>query len=404
MRLRLLDLLACPACGHPDLELESFEVDREAGPPEVIAGVLSCGPCGRTYPIAGGIPRFLPDRWEEHAEELRPYLDGARGAVSTGAGESVEEIGRFRADHQATRESFGFEWLRYQVTGPAENAAFFHRATGFGAGDLAGRLTLDAGCGMGRFTEVAAGLGAEVVGLDLSRSVERAWRENRSRPPLRRRNVHFVQGDLMRPPFAPGTFERIFSVGVLHHTPDTRRAFHSICPLLAPGGRIAIWVYRTYQPEVPVGLHKRAFEQVAEWINDGVRAVTTRLPHSWLHQLCRAAVPLGWLKRQAGRHRALKVALWPLLLPPVSDHPDPQVRLCDTFDWLSPRFQWKHTTAEVRDWFAEAGLTDVRALEQPVSVAGVRPADSAAARGDRAAGEGSIRGHWTREPRARLAG
>lgn len=387
MKTRLLDLLACPACGHPDLELDAFEVDRKQDPPEVISGVLTCGPCGRTYPVAGGIPRFLPDRWEEHGEELRPFLDGARRTP----GEDSESILRFRADHQATRESFGFEWLRYRVTGPDENAAFFRRATGFGAGDLAGRLTLDAGCGMGRFSEVAAGLGAEVVGLDLSRAVERAWRQNRHRP-----NVHVVQGDLMNPPFAPGTFERIFSIGVLHHTPDTRRAFRSICPLLTPGGRIAIWVYRTFQPEVPVGLHKRAFEWLAEKVSDGTRAVTTRLPHRALHQLCRAAAPLGWVKYQVSRRKALRVALWPLLLPPVSGHAHPHVRLCDTFDWLSPRFQWKHTTGELREWFAEAGLTGVEALEQPVSAAGSRPAESAAG----ALGAGA----FGEAPRARLAG
>lgn len=372
MKPRLLDLLACPACGHDDLDLESFEVDRESRPPEVITGVLACGSCGRTYPVAGGIPRFLPDRWQEHGAALRPYLGGGGARPADGPGESAESIRAFHAAHAATRESFGFEWLRYQVTGPAENAAFFDRATGFGAGDLAGRLTLDAGCGMGRFTEVAAGLGAEVVGIDLSRSVERAFREDRRRHPSQQRNVHFVQGDLMNPPFPPATFERIFSLGVLHHTPDTRRAFLSLCPLLAPGGRIAVWVYRTFQPEAPVGFHKRAFERLAEWVSDGVRGVTTRLPHPWLHTLCHAAVPLGWVKRRVGSRRALKLALWPLLLPPVSDHADPRVRLCDTFDWLAPRYQWKHTTEEVRGWFAEAGLTDVRALDKPVSVAGAR--------------------------------
>ncbi len=377
MRPRLLDLLACPACGHEDLDLESFEVDRESRPPEVISGVLHCGSCGRAYPVSGGIPRFLPDRWEVHGPELQPFLRGRRPALDH-TGESTASISAFRAAHLATRESFGFEWLRYQVTGPAENAAFFARATGFGAGDLAGRLTLDAGCGMGRFTEVAAGLGAEVVGIDLSRSVERAFREDRRRHPSLRRNVHFVQGDLMNPPFPPAAFERIFSLGVLHHTPDTRRAFLSLCPLLAPGGRIAVWVYRTFQPEAPAGPHKRAFERLAEWVSDGVRAVTTRLPHPWLHRLCRAAVPLGWVKRQAGRSRALKLALWPLLLPPVSDHPDPRVRLCDTFDWLAPRYQWKHTTEEVRGWFAEAGLTDVCALDKPVSVAGAKSVAAAA--------------------------
>ena len=386
MKLRLLDLLACPGCGHPRLELTSFWLDRESQPPEVMAGVLRCPPCGRSYPLVDGIPRFLPDSWEEHGDRLAPYLGGADAAAG-----AVEEVAAFRAEHDATRKSFGFEWLRYQVTGDPENRRFFRRSTGFDAAELRGRLVLDAGCGMGRFTKVAAELGAEAVGMDLSRSVERAFRENR------RPDVHFVQGDIMRPPFAAGTFDHAFSIGVLHHTPDTRRAFRSLVPLLRPGGRIAIWVYRSFQPEVAVGVHKRAFARLCQWVSDGTRAVTTRLPHRLLHLLCYAAVPVGWVKRQVGRRPLLRHLLWPLMLPPVSDHPDWRVRLCDTFDWLSPRYQWKHTTREVREWFEAEGLTGVRALDKAVSVTGTRPAAAAPA-GDRRraapAGEGA---------RARLA-
>lgn len=383
MKHRLLDLLACPGCGHPHLELTSFWLDRESQPPEVMAGVLRCSPCGRSYPIVDGVPRLLPDSWEEHADRLAPYLGGAE----TSPGAAREEVAAFRAEHDATRKSFGFEWLRYQVTGDRENRRFFRRSTGLGPAELRGRLVLDAGCGMGRFTRVAADHGAEVVGMDLSRSVERAFRENR------RPDVHFVQADILRPPFPAGCFDHVFSIGVLHHTPGTRRAFRSLVPLLRPNGRIAIWVYRSFQPEIEVGLHKRAFAKLCEWVSDGTRAVTTRLPHRLLHLLCYAAVPLGWLKLQVGRRPLLKVLLWPAMLPPVSDHPDPRVRLCDTFDWLSPRFQWKHTTREVRGWFEAEGLIDVRPLDKAVSVTGTRPATASLPAGERrrlaaSAGEG----------------
>lgn len=361
MRLELLDVLACPGCRRNELDLEGARLDRSSRPAELAAGVLSCATCRRTYPVLDGIPRLLPDSWQEHRERLPPGL-ARRERVDR------VEIRRFRSMHGSTRDSFGFEWARHPASRREESRDFFRRTTGLDEASLGGRRVLDAGCGMGRYLEVAAELGADVVGLDLSRAVERAARET-ARPG----RVQLVQGDILAPPFAPESFDVVYSIGALHHTADTHDAFRALLPLVRPGGRIAVWVYRVDEPEVPVGFHKRAFERLAGALSDALRGVTTRLSHETLRRLSYAAVPLGWLKRQADRGPALRHLLWPLLLPPVSAHPDWRVRVYDTFDWLSPRFQWKHTTREVRDWFAAEGLTEIRALDQPVAVTGVKP-------------------------------
>lgn len=367
MQRKLVELLICPGCGRRELALQAASAPLAL---EVETGILRCGACARQYPVVDGIARLLPDSWAEHRDRVGALLAvGAEGGAKATPLET-EEIAAFRRHHAATRDSFGFEWLRYEVTGFEENERFFRRHTGLDPAELAGKRVLDAGCGMGRFLEVAASAGAEVVGLDLSRAVERARRETRHGE-----RAQFVQGDILNPPFAPESFDVVFSIGVLHHTPDTRRAFRALVPLLKPGGRIAIWVYRTFQPEVAVAPYKRAFAFLAQLASDGTRLVTTRLPHRVLHYLCYAAVPLGALHRAIARHRVLKYLLWPLLLPPVSIHPDWKVRVCDTFDWLSPRFQWKHTTREVAGWFAEAGLEEIRSPGGPVSVSGVKPAE-----------------------------
>jgi hypothetical protein len=64
------------------------------------------------------------------------------------------------------------------------------------------------------------------------------------------------------------------------------------------------------------------------------------------------------------------------MLLPSSVDPFPDWRWLDTFDWYSPQFQWKHTYDEVRRWFREAGLVELAEGPFPVSVRGVRPADS----------------------------
>jgi SAM-dependent methyltransferase len=53
----------------------------------------------------------------------------------------------------------------------------------------------------------------------------------------------FVQSDLMSSVFKPESFDLIYSGGVLHHTPNTRRAFDEVVNALRPGGRIFVWLY-----------------------------------------------------------------------------------------------------------------------------------------------------------------
>ena len=97
------------------------------------------------------------------------------------------------------------------------------------------------------------------------------------------------------------------------------------------------------------------------------RFFTTRLPSRWLYALCHIAIPVYYLYRIP--------IFYPLrLLTKIAMHPDPEWRVLDTFDWYSPRYQWKHTYPEVQRWFEEAGLEDVARLPRPVAVRGKKPA------------------------------
>ena len=72
-------------------------------------------------------------------------------------------------------------------------------------------------------------LGGRIVGVDLStHSIDLA----QDFVGLRE-NVFLVQADLFALPFERETFQHIYSIGVLHHTPDTKRAFEAIVPYLA---------------------------------------------------------------------------------------------------------------------------------------------------------------------------
>ena len=149
-------------------------------------------------------------------------------------------------DQSRTKSAYALQWNRFRILRPEEDRATFQNRTGFRPEDLAGMTVLDGGCGMGRYLRIVADAApSRLVGLDLSGAVIAARELTRDLT-----GVQVVQGDLLRPPFAPGSFDRIYSLGVLDHTPDPRAAFLVLARLLKPGGRIVIWVYPKEKPRL----------------------------------------------------------------------------------------------------------------------------------------------------------
>lgn len=299
----LTELLSCPSCGS------SLTQGGDA---------FTCKACGLEAPVVRGIARFV--------------------------------------GNEAYAESFGYQWGTFRTTqldrdSEDESAMTFREKTGMNPSDLKGKKVLDVGCGMGRFAEVCARSGAHVVGVDLSNAVEPAAENLREFP-----DCHVVQADVFDLPFAEGTFDAIYSIGVLHHTPDTKEAFLRLPRLLAPGGQIAIWVYSAERQDL-----------LASGLKYTYRRITPRLNHRALLKISRAAVPLYSIHAKPGIGFVTRKVF------PTSMHPDPEWRVLDTFDDYSPRYRWRHTYDEVLGWFAQAKMTEIEALEPRVAVRGRKP-------------------------------
>lgn len=250
--------------------------------------------------------------------------------------------------------SFGFQWNQFARTqldsasGTTRSRDTFVQKTGWSLDDLRGKLVLDAGCGMGRFAEVCADAGAEVHAVDLSTAVDAAFGNLGHLAP-----VHFYQADILDLPFPSDSFDFIYSIGVLHHTPSTKTAFMKLAPLLKPGGAIAIWVYSS-KLKALVG-------------SEILRRITPLLPKSCLLKASRIAIPMYYVHRLPVIGAVTRIGL------PTSMEPNPEWRWLDTFDWYSPTYQWKHTYEEVEGWFEEAGLIKIQRGQFPVAVRGLRP-------------------------------
>ena len=256
--------------------------------------------------------------------------------------------------------SFGYQWKEFSTTQlqPSASEWDFRNKTGLLEEDLRGKLVLDVGCGMGRFAEVATRWGARVIGIDLSTAAEVAA-DN-----LADRAFLALQADVFALPFAPGSFDCIYSIGVLHHTPDCEKAFKSLPQYLKPGGTIAVWLYSGYN----------------KWyrFSDQYRKITRHLSAKKLHAFFRVAVPfLYWLDRGL---RAIPLVGRVLAgfvnhIFPVNLSEDSELRVLDTLDWYSPLYQSKHTYEEVFRWFEACGLEQLTVGNISIGVKGRKPAN-----------------------------
>jgi ubiquinone/menaquinone biosynthesis C-methylase UbiE/uncharacterized protein YbaR (Trm112 family) len=318
MRPRLVDWLVCPLCGA-DLELRCSSCHGV----EVESGSLACA-SGHAFPVIRGVPRLLPG-----------LLLGSPAAS------------------RSIQESFSREWSHFDYGADRTwgqsvelRARDFLRHVDQSPDELRGKLVLDAGCGNGALSHAITRFGCEVVATDISSSVEAAYRFFAA---LGNGRTHFVQSDLMNLALKPKSFDVVFCAGVLHHTPSTKGTLHEVLKVLAPGGTVFVWLYW----QVP-GLRPK--------LSEALRRTISPLPAPVKHGIVRALVPQSMLRQYVRELRGRSDPSERL------NRRETMVRMLDSY---TPRYRWRHTPAEVHDWFAELGFTDVKTTEQGVEGFGV---------------------------------
>jgi SAM-dependent methyltransferase len=167
-------------------------------------------------------------------------------------------------------------------------------------------------------------------------------------------NLHVVQGDIYALPFVPSSFDFVYSLGVIQHTPSVERAVKSLVTMLKPGGELVVDVYAK---------HWRGYLHPRVWL----RPVTTRMDSARLFRLIeRLAPPLLRVSDAIGAipvvgpylRRLVPVANYKGQLP-LSREQLREWAVLDTFDWLSPRYDQPQTADRLRRWLVDSGLTEI---------------------------------------------
>jgi SAM-dependent methyltransferase len=190
---------------------------------------------------------------------------------------------------------------------------------------------LEAGCGTGQLTNFLGVGFRRVIGADMCLNSLRLGEQFRRSQGLKR--IRFVQMNLFRPCFKPGSFDVVLCNGVLHHTADPYGGFQQLAKLVKPGGHIVIGLYNRY----------------GRWATD-LRRLFFRLTKNRL----RSVDPV--LRGQGLSGKSISRAKQRAWFADQYCHPH----------------ESKHTIGEVLGWFADNGLEFVRGVpsltgKQPLS-------------------------------------
>jgi len=315
MKEQFVTHFCCPGC-RGNIKLQTSISDNG----EVKEGRLVCSACGSIYPVANYIPRFVP------------------------------------AENYAG--SFGYQWNRHvQVQIDRFSNLNISKDRFFSVTqwpeDMQGQLILEAGCGAGRFTQVAISTGAQVFSFDYSNSVD-ANLQNNELP----QNLCLFQADIFNIPLSYKKFDKVFCLGVLQHTPDVKGAFMSLLPYLKDGGEIVIDVYNRpwYNPLIPRYVVRFLFGPIT-------RRMKPNTLHKVVERIVLVLLPVKIFLRKIpliGRYVSYLIPVASLeLLPQLTKEQRLELSILDTFDMISPRYDTPQRINDVRDWFVEAGLTDI---------------------------------------------
>ncbi len=161
------------------------------------------------------------------------------------------DVGNFDQNWRSTSEAHYLHWTRGEPANQIQLAFRQHWLTfqQLLGSDFSGRRILEVGCGRGSLSAYFADAGWDCTLLDLSETAidvaKKAFASNAL--PAR-----FDIGDCLNLPYADGSFDVVFSIGLLEHFEDIQTVISEQSRVLAPGGMFIGYVV----PELPDNIQR----------------------------------------------------------------------------------------------------------------------------------------------------
>ena len=256
-----------------------------------------------------------------------------------------------------TVEGFGDEWSRLDQTGMTDedtNLVFEKYFSVFPWSDLPkNAVGFDLGCGSGRWAKLVAPRVGKLHCIDPSVAIEVA-RKNLSSLG----NCEFHQVGVDHIPFGDQSMDFGYSLGVLHHIPNTRAGLTTCVSKLKRGAPFLLYLYYAFDNR-PVWF--RMLWQVSDW----VRKVVSRMPHGLRYAISQVIAGLVYwpLARAAKLSKMLGVNVTNFPLTAYRDCGFYVMRT-DALDRFGTRLEQRFTKLEIKRMMESAGLENIRFREE----------------------------------------
>ncbi|MEI2738953.1 MAG: class I SAM-dependent methyltransferase [Chitinophagaceae bacterium] len=178
---------------------------------------------------------------------------------------------------KSTVDSFGQEWKAFHEFGEKDlqrlGDSYFDIVTD-GMINNGGTIAADFGCGSGRWTKYIAPRVKRIAAIDPSDAIFAADELLADTP-----NAELFKGSISNLPFNDNYFDFGFSLGVLHHIPDTAQALKDCTRKIKPGGYFLVYLY--YNFEDRGFLFKSLY-----WLSNVIRKPISKMPSGGKKIVC----------------------------------------------------------------------------------------------------------------------
>jgi SAM-dependent methyltransferase len=255
---------------------------------------------------------------------------------------------------QGVVDSFGDEWTRFdqsRLEGKEYDEIFSAYFRVFPWNDLPPEAVgFDLGCGSGRWAKGVAPRVGKLHCIDAAAGALAVARRNLAGQP----NVEFHHASVDSIPLADGSMDFGYSLGVLHHVPDTAAGMKSATAKLKPGAPFLVYLYYAFDNK---GAAFRAIWKISE-IGRFVISRSPRVIRNILSEILARLVywPLARISKVLAA-RGMNVDSIPL-----SAYRDLSfyTMRTDALDRFGTRLEQRFTRVEIDRMMRDAGLENVR--------------------------------------------
>lgn len=256
-----------------------------------------------------------------------------------------------------TVEGFGDEWSRFDQTGMSEKDTvriFDSYFSVFPWGELPkNAVGFDLGCGSGRWASLVAPQVGKLHCIDPSIAIEVARKNLHSHT-----NCEFHQAGVDDIAIGDQSMDFGYSLGVLHHIPDTRSALAACVSKLKPGAPFLLYIYYAFD-------NRPVWFRMLWQVSDCVRWVVSRMPHGLRYAMSQVIAALVYwpLARSAklAEYMGVNVKNFPLALYRDWSF---YVMRTDALDRFGTLLEQRFTKLEIQKMMESAGLENIKFSEE----------------------------------------